>query len=145
MIVEAFGGLDPLSAQFQLPVEEYVAVLARLKPAFIHHPACKDLLRGILSDFGCDLTRTYFDVPRLRTSTSGGYLTSGIAYAFHPHRDTWYSAPQCQLNWWFPVFEIEPSNAMAFHPRYWGNGRSRTPRRKWRWSRRSGCSPFRAG
>lgn len=128
MIVEAFGGLDPLSAQFQLPVEEYVAVLARLKPAFIHHPACKDLLRGILSDFGCDLTRTYFDVPRLRTSTSGGYLTSGIAYAFHPHRDTWYSAPQCQLNWWFPVFEIEPSNAMAFHPRYWGNGLANSSR-----------------
>lgn len=122
MIEDAFGGLDPREAQFQLPVEEYVAILAKLKPAFIHHPACKDLLRTILSDFGCDLTKTYFDVPRLRTSTSDGYLTSGIAYAFHPHRDTWYSAPQCQLNWWFPVYEMEPSNGMAFHPRYWSRG-----------------------
>jgi hypothetical protein len=25
----------------------------------------------------------------------------------------------CQINWWMPVYEIEPSNAMAFHPRYW--------------------------
>ena len=122
MIEEAFGGLDPESAQFRLPVEEYVDILARLKPAFIHHPACKDLLRGILDDFGCDLEKTYFDVPRLRTSTAAGYLTSGIAYAFHPHRDTWYSAPPCQLNWWFPVYAIEPSNGMAFHPRYWSQG-----------------------
>jgi hypothetical protein len=58
-------------------------------------------------------------VPRLRTSTSDEYLTSGISYAFHPHRDTWYSAPLCQVNWWMPVYEIVPENIMAFHPRYW--------------------------
>ena len=127
-IAEAFGALDPVKAQFHMPVESYVAVLAKLKPAFINHPRCKDLLQTILADFGCDLSRTYFDVPRLRSSTSGGYLTSGIAYAFHPHRDTWYSAPFCQLNWWFPVYEIEPSNGMAFHPRYWSQGVSNSSR-----------------
>jgi ectoine hydroxylase-related dioxygenase (phytanoyl-CoA dioxygenase family) len=63
--------------------------------------------------------KTYFDVPRLRTATSDGYLTSGVAYAFHPHRDTWYSAPMFQNNWWMPVYDIEPDNAMAFHLRYW--------------------------
>jgi hypothetical protein len=47
------------------------------------------------------------------------YLTSGIAYAFHPHRDTWYSAPFCQLNWWLPIYEIASDNCMAFHPQHW--------------------------
>lgn len=122
MIEEAFAPLDPRTAQFRMPVEQYVAILAKLKPAFIHHPTCKDLLRQILREHGCDLEQIYFDVPRLRTSTAAGYLTAGIAYAFHPHRDTWYSAPQCQLNWWFPVYEIEPNNGMAFHPRYWSQG-----------------------
>src|SRR5262245_26080180 len=122
MVEEAFAPLDPRTAQFHMPVEQYVAILARLKPAFIHHPDCKNLLQAILREFGCDLDQVYFDVPRLRTSTAGGYLTSGIAYAFHPHRDTWYSAPPCQLNWWFPIYEIEPSNGMAFHPRYWSQG-----------------------
>jgi hypothetical protein len=55
----------------------------------------------------------------MRTATSDNYLTTGIAYAFHPHRDTWYSAPMCQLNWWMPIYAIEPANAMAFHPHYW--------------------------
>jgi hypothetical protein len=55
----------------------------------------------------------------MRTATSDGYLTTGIAYAFHPHRDTWYSAPQCQLNWWIPIFELESGRSMAFHTRYW--------------------------
>jgi hypothetical protein len=58
-------------------------------------------------------------VPRMRSATSGGYLTTGIAFAWHAHRDTWYSAPACQINWWVPIYDIESENAMAFHPRYW--------------------------
>lgn len=119
MIEDAFHGRDPELAQHDMPVEEYATLLADLKPKFIHHPRSKECLQEILADLGCDPEKTYFDVPRMRTSTSENYLTSGIAYAFHPHRDTWYSAPMCQINWWLPIYPILPSNAMAFHPAYW--------------------------
>lgn len=118
LIVEAFGPLDPLTAQREMPVEKYAELLGVLKPKFIHHETCKRLLQQLLRELGCDPEQTYFDVPRLRSSTSDGYLTTGIAYAWHPHRDTWYSAPPCQLNWWFPIYEISADNCMAFHPRY---------------------------
>jgi hypothetical protein len=118
LLEEAFAPLDPREAQHHLPVERYAAILADVKPRFIHHPRCKELIPQLLAEHGADPAETYFDVPRLRSSTAQGYLTTGIAYAFHPHRDTWYSAPHCQLNWWFPVYEVEPDNAMAFHPRY---------------------------
>lgn len=135
MTEAAFKPLDPRDAQHALPVERYVAILAELKPKFIHHARAKELIRQVLTEFGCDLGDTYFDVPRLRSATHGGYLTSGIAYAFHPHRDTWYSAPFCQLNWWLPVYDIAPENALAFHPRYWDqplrNGSSRYNYAKW--------------
>ncbi|MGY1631566.1 hypothetical protein ACI784_07655 [Geodermatophilus sp. SYSU D01186] len=119
MIEKAFGALDPRTAQEHMPVEDYAALLAELKPQFIHHPRSKECIRQMLTELGADPQKTYFDVPRMRTSTSDGYLTSGIAYAFHPHRDTWYSAPMCQLNWWLPIYEVESGNVMAFHPRYW--------------------------
>jgi len=121
MLRNAFGKLDPETAQYNMPVKEYAALLAELKPKFIHHPNCKELIRGLLRDLGCDLEKTYFDVPRMRSSTSDDYLTSGIAYAFHPHRDTWYSAPQCQINFWMPIYAIQPNNGMAFHPHYWNH------------------------
>lgn len=117
---EAFAPHDPRDAQHALTVDEYNAVLKDLKPKFIHHPESKTRIREVLRAAGCDLERTYTDVPRLRTATSDGYLTSGLAYAFKPHRDTWYSPPQCQLNWWLPVYEVSPDNTMAFHPHYWG-------------------------
>jgi hypothetical protein len=118
LIEEAFDDIDPELAQNCLPVEQYIEILSTLKPRFIHHPRSKECLRAILESRGCDLDQTYFDVPRLRTSTSDGYLTKGIAYAWHPHRDTWYSAPMSQLNFWMPVYPIQAANAMAFHPEY---------------------------
>jgi hypothetical protein len=118
MIEEAFGGMNPETAQFEMEVEPYAALLADLKPRFIHHPRSKERIRDLLIDIGCDPERTYFDVPRMRSSTSDNYLTSGIAYAFHPHRDTWYSAPMAQVNFWIPIYPITAENGVAFHPRY---------------------------
>jgi hypothetical protein len=119
MIERAFAPLVPEDAHLALPVERYAQILGELKPAFIHHPESKRLIGALLAELGCDPSRTYFDVPRLRSSTPGGYLTTGIAYAFHPHRDTWYSAPQCQLNWWLPINELTANNGLGFHPQYW--------------------------
>ena len=119
MIEDAFGGRDPEKAQYDMPVEAFADLLGKLKPAFIHDPESKRHVARVLEDLGCDLGKTYFDVPRMRSSTSDEYLTTGIAYAWHPHRDTWYSAPPCQINFWMPVYELEADNGMAFHPRYW--------------------------
>jgi Phytanoyl-CoA dioxygenase (PhyH) len=119
MAEEAFAPHDPETAQDEMEVEDYAALLADLKPRFIHDPESKRLIQEMLIDLGCDPEQVYFDVPRMRSSTSHGYLTSGIAYAFHPHRDTWYSAPQTQLNWWLPIYPVTVDNGLAFHPRYW--------------------------
>jgi hypothetical protein len=142
LISEAFGSRDPQAAQFDMPVEEFARLLAELKPKFIHHPKSKELIRSLLASFGCDLDRTYFDVPRMRTSTSDDYLTSGISYAFHPHRDTWYSAPFSQLNWWIPIYPVVPENVMAFHPQHWGIPVPNTSRRYnyYEWNRTSRIS-----
>ena len=115
----AFAPWHPVEAQHHLAVEEYNEILKEVKPRFVHHPRGKELISQLLEEHGCDLTRTYFDVPRLRTATAGDYLNSGLAYVFKPHRDTWYSSPMCQLNWWLPVYEIASSNGMAFYPQYW--------------------------
>lgn len=119
LIEEAFAPLDPETAQHQLSVEQYADILLKLKPGFIHHPESKRLIQDMFVKMGCDLEKTYFDVPKMRSSTSDNYLMTGIAYAWHPHRDTWYSAPSCQVNWWIPIYDIQSDNAMAFHPQYW--------------------------
>jgi hypothetical protein len=118
MLEEAFAPHDPRTIHKHKSAEEVAAILSVLKPKFIHHPECKEFIRQIMRENGVDLEKLYFDVPRLRSAYPSHFLSAGIAYAFHPHRDTWYSAPMCQLNWWMPVYPIEPNNAMGFYPRY---------------------------
>src|SRR6266446_2470899 len=98
---------------------EFARVLSTLKPRFIHHPQSKRLLSGILTEFGCDLSKTYFDVPKMRSMAHGDYLKAGIALPFDLHRDSWFASPLCQQNWWIPIYEIGPEDSMAFHPHYW--------------------------
>lgn len=54
MIEDAFRGLDPETAQYDMDVETYAAVLGRPEPAFIHHPESKRHLCVILTEHGCD-------------------------------------------------------------------------------------------
>jgi Phytanoyl-CoA dioxygenase (PhyH) len=122
MVEDAFAPHDPLTAQFDLPVEAFVQTFGPLKPKFIHHPETKRLMREALLAFGCDLEETYLDVPRLRGVTSDAYLTAGVGYAHPMHRDTWWSAPLAQLNWWMPIHELESESSMAFHPEFWEQG-----------------------
>lgn len=118
MLTEAFAPNDPRTVDQHLSMEACAQILAKLKPAFIHHPECKKILPEIIAGLGGDPEKVYFDVPRMRSAYPTNYLTSGIAYAFHPHRDTWYSAPMCQINWWLPIYDIVSENCLAFYPEY---------------------------
>src|SRR5215472_1707616 len=141
---EVFKPFDPRKIQESMPAERVAEILAVLKPKFIHHVKSKEFIQEMLGELGCDLGKTYFDVPRMRTAFPGDYLKSGIAYAFHPHRDTWYSAPFCQINWWMPIYPLNSENCMTFHPRYWDtpvkNGSSQYDYDRWNLESRHSAS-----
>lgn len=118
LIEEAFAPVDPKRAQFELSVEKYVEIIGAIKPRFTHHPRSKELLRELFEEVGCDPSETYFDVPKLRFATHGGYLTAGLGYAYKAHRDTWYSCPPCQVNWWTPINDITERRGLVIHPSY---------------------------
>lgn len=117
-IASAFSSLDPERAQFELPVEDFIARAGPLKTKFTNDSGTKDRIRDLLTEMGCNLEETYFDLPRLRIVPHGGYLSAGVSYAYKPHRDIWYASPTCQLNMWMPVFQIVPERAMSFFPSY---------------------------
>ena len=119
MIAETFAGQDPETAQYQYAVEEFAAKIGPLKSRFTNDLRTKELIREVLQAFGHDLTETYFDVPRLRVVTSDNFLTAGVGYAYKAHRDTWYSSPESQINWWLPVYDLASERTLAFYPKYW--------------------------
>ena len=115
---EAFHPLDPTTAQHQLDVDRFVEIAGPLKPRFIHHAKTRELQKAYLKSLGYDSSRTYLDVPRLRVVTSDGFLRSGIGLKQPPHRDTWWSAPFQQIQFWGPVFPMSRYSSMEFYPFY---------------------------
>ncbi len=118
LIEEAFAPYEPTTAQHHLTVDEFVERAGPVKPRFIHHPETRRLQKQYLAELGFDPDRTYLDVPRLRVASSDGYLTSGIGHAQPAHRDTWWSAPKQQIQFWTPVFEMSRYSCMEFFPYY---------------------------
>lgn len=118
MLETALAPYDPRHVHEALTPHELAPILGRLKPRFTHHPEARRLVINVLEELGADLNDCHFDVPKLRTAYPAGHLTKGIAYAFPAHRDTWYGAPQAQINWWFPIYPLHADNVMAFYPRY---------------------------
>jgi phytanoyl-CoA dioxygenase PhyH len=118
LVEEAFHPLDPTTAQHELDVDRFVEVAGPLKPRFIHHPKTRELQKAYLKALGFDSNRTYLDVPRMRVVTSDAYLQSGIGLNLPPHRDTWWSAPFQQIQFWGPLFPMSRHSAMDFYPYY---------------------------
>ncbi len=109
-----FAPHEPREAHSHHTPAELARILGVWKPKFIHHPHSKALLKAIVTAAGFDPAETMYDVPKPRTSYPREHLTTGIAYAFPWHRDTWYAAPPQQINWWFPVSGLTYQNGMKF-------------------------------
>lgn len=113
-LTELFAPHDPESAHLHFSPDEAARLLGVWKPTFIHDDRSRRLVRGIVTEAGLSPADTHLDVPKPRTSFPVGHLTTGIAFAFPWHRDTWYAAPQQQINWWLPVYDVCADNAMRF-------------------------------
>lgn len=119
LIESRFGSPLPPTVEAGLPIEDFLAGESALRQNLMDHPQVKQQVRSLLQEIGCDLSKTYFDLPQLRIVPYRGYLPNGEGLFHDPHRDTWYAAPQCLINWWIPLCDFESESALAFHPVYW--------------------------
>jgi hypothetical protein len=120
LITDVFAPEDPVMIHRSRSPEDLADVLIDFKPRFIHHPESIAHVRRITTALGAPPESLYADVPKLRTAFPEGGLSTGIAYAFQAHRDTWYAAPPQQINWWLPVWPAAVENVMEFYPRWFG-------------------------
>jgi hypothetical protein len=118
LIGQAFEGLDPERAQYEMDVDEFVRRVGPLKAEFTNGQRTKELCQQFALDFGVDPERTYFDIPRLRVIPADDFLTAGVSYNYKAHRDMWYGHPQQLVNYWTPIFPVVGDNVMSMFTDY---------------------------
>ena len=78
----------------------------------------RSFIATITKDFNLDARNTVFDVLRLRHVEDKGHMDPAKKPAYSVHRDTWYANPQCQINWWIPLHDLDEKQSFKFFPHF---------------------------
>lgn len=111
--------LDVQRAQEKININDYVEIIMKIKNDFTNSPKTDQMMQSILQKLNLQNEDIFFDKPKIRVVTYSKYLESGAGYVFKPHRDTWYAGPKSQLNFWFPIFDVDLNSTFAIYPNYW--------------------------
>ena len=71
-----------------------------------------------LKDLDFEIHDTYCDQMTIRFSPSINEDAKGLLRPVKPHRDTWASNFQHQINWWIPLHDLSKQNSIFFIPKY---------------------------
>ncbi len=71
-----------------------------------------------LTDINFEIHDTYCDQITIRFSPSINEQAKGLLKPVKPHRDTWASNFQHQINWWVPLHDLSKHNSIFFIPKY---------------------------
>ena len=78
----------------------------------------KDIFKQFIKDLNFDLEDTFCDKITIRFSPSQNEKPLGLLKPAMPHRDTWASGFQHQINWWIPLHDVSRENSLYFLPKY---------------------------
>ncbi len=134
LLEDIFGGAFPPTAFETFGHEEYRRRLKRARSRFMNSDVISSLYREAILSAGADLETTYIDKLALRCSPPYEAEYAPGFGALPPHRDSWGSGLDCQINWWLPFYEIAEGRTMAIFPRCF-NRHVRNDSAGWDWRR----------
>jgi hypothetical protein len=112
----AFAPHEPPQAQQHLAREELARRCEALTQEVEGDRGLAEQLDGVLVALGADPVRTHRDRMRLRIQVSDGDLDGRRPMTLPPHRDTWGSNVMAQVNWWAPLWPLDPGRTVIFWP-----------------------------
>ncbi len=120
IIKKHFNGYENVqNAQEKINLKDYVEIIMKIKNDFTNSIKTDEIIISMLKKLNLQNGDIYFDKPKIRIVTYDKYLESGAGYVFRPHRDTWYAGPKSQLNFWFPIYDVDLNSTFAIYPNYW--------------------------
>jgi len=119
ILEDVFTGLFPPTAFHELGLKGYRETLRHAQKRFAKSPEIRQHWTEALIAAGLDRDHTYRDRLILRAAPPHE-TANGPGYGLLPaHRDSWGAGLDCQINWWFPIYDITAERTMAIFPEAW--------------------------
>lgn len=107
---------DPLTAHQRVPRAEYLEAVGRIRDAVKADLSIRAHFREGIAAAGLVPSETYRDRLILRVQPPSGVHAARETVQLPAHRDNWGSGVPQQLNWWMPVFPVEPDRTLWLFP-----------------------------
>jgi hypothetical protein len=115
-LLEKHLGSPIRQAPSALPIEDFFRRLGTVRRHLAEESAFLRGIDALLAEVGFLPVENAVDVPRLRAVLHDGHLNPAAAPAYSAHRDTWYSNPRAQINWWLPLHDVSAEETFVFYP-----------------------------
>lgn len=101
-------------------VKDFIHKVETIKQTFTNGKKSKNYVSKLVAHRykNYSIDDIWIDPPRIRIIPNSLYLKSGVSYNYAPHRDTWYSGQQDQLNHWISLANVTSASSMYICPRY---------------------------
>ncbi len=99
---------DPVGDEGRLDSDSWREKAMAARRDFMRSKAVPGLLCNLFAELGFDPETTYRDRAILRFQPGRAACRTRRLRDLPPHRDSWGSNLMTQLNWWAPVFSVEP-------------------------------------
>lgn len=121
LLCNAFAPCLPQAAHKSMTSEEHAARFDAARQAFNDSDVIKEHIYSAICAAGAHRPDTFCDRLRLRASPPASLSADGPYYrSVTPvHRDSWGSAILSQINWWFPIYPLQPEHTVAIFPAHW--------------------------
>jgi hypothetical protein len=118
-VEEELAPASPVDSHEGRSEDELAQIYAAVRRRFANLPEAKRHWRDVFVDAGLDPEETARDRLVLRfqppVPPERAHRRYGVA-TVHLHRDTWGTNLYAQINWWAPVWSLDPGRTLAFYP-----------------------------
>lgn len=112
---------SPEVASFSLGGDEVMRRIDNFSKKIFQNCFVRRCSVAVISEIGIDPYSIILDTPRIRCVPNLSMDEPLPVLMYGAHRDTWYGEPQCQINVWIPIYDVDESKSFEFYPDYFGS------------------------
>ncbi len=113
-----FPSADPRLEVAKLSTDIHMFRMHQLREEIKTDPIFLEAFHPLWQELGIDFSEVYLDALRIRCVPNLFQEIPEAQSLAYLHRDPWYANPQCQLNFWIPIYEVAKGDGFRIYPDY---------------------------
>jgi hypothetical protein len=119
LLEDELGTVNVRTAYTKMSDDEFFQAIGRIRKTLFMEKHHRQNVYNVIEEMELDPEQIAFEPFRLRVIQHLGHKNPKAAAVYYPHRDTWYSHPQCLMVGWIPLHDLQENETFEVFPDWW--------------------------